>query len=296
MRNTKYRPEIDGLRAIAVVVVILFHAGVDSFSGGFVGVDVFFVISGYLITNILLHEADIGRFSVIRFYERRARRILPALFVVLAATTAVAWHVYLPTEFKSFGQGVAAATLFAANIYFFSKQNDYFGLQSEDNPLLHLWSLAVEEQYYLLFPVILLFTLRAGKRFIIPLLSTIFLISLTGAQFESSRNPSAAFYLLQLRAWELLLGSIVAIVLGKTSTLPSYPWREALSILGLTLIAFAVFTFDRTTPFPSLWAMLPTGGTAIIIIFAGKDTVVGRILSAKPAVGIGLISYSLYLS
>lgn len=290
-----YRPEIDGLRAIAVVSVVLFHAGIKAFAGGYVGVDVFFVISGFLITTILLKELDAKDFSIVRFYERRARRILPAMFFVLGVTVCFAWKIFLPTEFKIFGQGVTSAVFFAANVYLYKKNNDYFGLQSEQNPILHLWSLAVEEQYYVVFPVLLFVIWRAGLRWVWATLAILALLSLAGAHFASSRTPGAAFYLIQYRAWELLLGSLLALGSRHARQLPSKFAREALGIGGLGMIVVSIIAFDRATPFPSLWALLPTVGTALVILYADSKTFVGRILGSPIPVGIGLISFSLYL-
>ena len=201
-----YRREIDGLRALAVVPVILFHAGVQTFSGGFVGVDVFFVISGYLITSIIIAQIDIGEFSLIDFYERRARRILPALFLVMFVCLPFAWLWLLPAEMMSFSQSLIAVSSFVSNILFW-RTSGYFETAAELKPLLHTWSLAAEEQYYLLFPFFLTLTWKLGKRWIISLLVVAAFISLMAAQWGSINKPAATFFLLPTRGFELFIGA-----------------------------------------------------------------------------------------
>ncbi|MEM7670638.1 MAG: acyltransferase, partial [Pseudomonadota bacterium] len=199
----KYRPEIDGLRSVAVLPVILFHGGVEVFSGGFVGVDVFFVISGYLITTILLNEIEQGRFSLVNFYSRRARRILPALALVVLCSIPFAWFWMLPTAFKDFSQSIAAVSLFSSNFLFWS-ESGYFAAAAEEKPLLHTWSLAVEEQYYILFPLLLMLVWRRGRVFPVLLIGAIFAASLAASEVMWRIAPDANFYLLPTRAWELL--------------------------------------------------------------------------------------------
>ncbi len=290
-----YRKEIDGLRAVAVVPVILFHAGVGAFAGGFVGVDVFFVISGYLITTLILAEREAGSFNLADFYERRARRILPALFVVMGACVALAWVHLLPAEMKTFGQGVTAAAAFVANLFFVVKRDDYFGLQSDANPLLHLWSLSVEEQYYLLFPVFLMLAWKLGRPRIALLLGLAAAASLAAAQWAATHAPVAAFFLLPTRGWELLIGALLALHLFGRDTEPGRATGETLALLGLALTAWAVFAFDENVSFPGIPALVPTLGAALIIAFATPRTLVGRLLGSRALVGIGLISYSAYL-
>jgi peptidoglycan/LPS O-acetylase OafA/YrhL len=291
-----YRREVDGLRAVAVIPVIFFHAGFQTFSGGFVGVDVFFVISGYLITSLILAEKQAGTFSLIRFYERRARRILPALFLVMFACLPLAWLWLLPEDMQRFSQSLVAVSAFSSNVQFWL-QSGYFDTANELKPLLHTWSLAVEEQYYLLFPIFLLLTWRLGKRWIIAMLAAIAIISLAAAQWGSTSHPSATFYLLPTRGWELLLGAFAAFYLFETdeSATTNENARQAFSVIGLLLIAYAVFAFSRQTPIPSFYALIPTIGTAFVILFATQQTLVGKLLGSKPLVGIGLISYSAYL-
>lgn len=291
----KYRREIDGLRAMAVLPVILFHAGFEAFSGGFIGVDVFFVISGYLITSIIIAELETGTFSLAGFYERRARRILPALFFVMAACLPFAWLWLVPSELKSFAQSVAAVAAFASNFLFW-QETGYFDTAAELKPLLHTWSLAVEEQFYVLFPLLLMSAWHLGKRRIVGLLVAIALASLALADWGASRYPAATFFLLHTRAWELALGAFTAFWFARPQR-PAIDHRigEIGSGAGLLLILYAVFAFDRTTPFPSLHALVPTVGTALVILFATPATLAGRILGARALVGVGLVSYSAYL-
>ncbi len=291
----QYRREIDGLRALAVLPVILFHAGFETFSGGFVGVDVFFVISGYLITTIIINELDDGKFSIINFYERRARRILPALFVVMLACLPFAWMWLLPSDMKDFSQSLVAVSLFASNILFW-RESGYFAAAAELKPLLHTWSLAVEEQYYVLFPIFLLLTWRFGRRFVIATLAVIAIISLGLAEWGSTAKPAATFYLLPTRGWELLLGAFTAFYLSSHAQGNVSPIaKEIGSVLGLFLVLYSVFYFDASTPFPSLYTLAPTIGTVLIIALASNESLVGKVLGWKLFVGIGLISYSAYL-
>jgi len=278
-----YRSEIDGLRAVAVVPVILFHAGVAGFSGGYVGVDVFFVISGYLITTIILNDLEAGRFSIARFYERRARRILPALSVVLLCCIPFAWLWMLPQELVAFGKSLVATMLFGSNVLFW-KESGYFDPAVELKPLLHTWSLAIEEQYYLLFPVTLALIWRWRKSAVLPSLVFVILVSLAISEWGSRNAPSANFYLLPSRVWELLVGALTAFRFGN-----SYKRSHTLGLLGLGLIVCAVFFLDATTPMPSLWTLLPVIGTALILGFGRDATVVAKLLSIKPLVGLGLI-------
>ena len=290
----KYRAEIDGLRALAVLPVILFHAGFEWFSGGFVGVDVFFVISGYLITTIIISEMAERKFSIVNFYERRARRILPALFFVMAACLPFAWLWLTPTDLKDFGQSLVAVSTFSSNILFWL-ESGYFDTSAELKPLLHTWSLAVEEQYYILFPIFLMLTWRLGLKWILILLSIVFLISLGVAQWGAYNMPSAAFFLLPTRGWELLIGVFAAFYLKYNTHLKSYSLNQALSLIGFGMIAYSIIAFDKTTPFPSLYALIPTIGTGLLILCAVPKTYVHKFLSLKFVVGIGLISYSAYL-
>lgn len=295
-----YRREIDGLRAVAVIPVLLFHAGFGQFSGGFVGVDVFFVLSGYLITSIILAEKQQGTFTIVGFYERRARRILPALFFVMLLCLPFAWIWMLPSDLKAFSKSLVSVSVFASNILFWS-ESGYFDTVAELKPLLHTWSLAVEEQYYVLFPIFISVTWKFGKRWIVGIIIIMASLSLAAAQWGAFRDPSATFYLLPTRGWELLIGALTAFHLGsqkKLALVPREPdhWvGQFTSAAGLLLIAYAIFSFDKTTPFPSIYALIPTLGAAMVILCATPQTVVGKLLSTKLLVGIGLISYSTYL-
>lgn len=293
--HMQYRPEIDGLRSVAVLPVILSHAGFKIFHGGFVGVDVFFVISGFLITSILLAETSQGRFSLLTFYERRARRILPALFVVMAACLPVAYWGMLPNEFKNFGQSLVATSLFANNVLLMVTSG-YWSLASEFKPLLHTWSLGVEEQFYILFPLLLMLCRRWRPAALMALFALLALCSLVAAEWGSRAWPNAAFYLLPTRAWELLMGSMAAALpLLRPQPVLSAGLRQGLSLAGLAMIVVSVLTFDESVPSPSLLILLPTLGAVLIIVCATPGTWVQRLLASKVPVTIGLISYSAYL-
>lgn len=293
MKSSAYRPEIDGLRAVAVLPVMLFHAGLGVFGGGFVGVDVFFVISGYLITSIIFGEMREGKFSILRFYERRARRILPALALVCLCSLPAAYILMLPYEFKDFGTSLAAVSLFVSNIYFFATSG-YFSGASELKPLLHTWSLAVEEQFYIVFPLVAMLLWRFALRWLTGLMVVGLVLSLVIADWASFNLPDAAFYLLPTRAWELLVGALVAVWIMNKGR-PEGRWTPLLAWLGLGMILFAVFGYDGSTPFPGRYAVVPVLGTALIVLFARPRVGVGRLLAWGPLVWVGLISYSAYL-
>ncbi|WP_296764701.1 acyltransferase family protein [Sediminimonas sp.] len=286
----KYRPEIDGLRAVAVVPVILFHAGFGAMSGGFVGVDVFFVISGYLITTILLGEQAAGRFSILRFYERRARRILPALFAVLLVCLPFAWAWMIPSALVQFCYSLAATVLFVSNLYFLDSAG-YFATGTEFAPLLHTWSLAVEEQYYLMFPPLLMALAWLSRRWLLVCLGAFALASLGVAEWGWRAYPAENFFFTLSRLWELLAGSICAVAMfGRTPR-----GNGALGALGLALIVGSALVYDAGTPFPSLYTLAPVGGTVLIIAYGVRGTAVARLLSLRAFTAIGVISYSAYL-
>lgn len=289
-----YRSEIDGLRALAVLPVILFHAGFDMFSGGFVGVDVFFVISGYLITTIIINELEEGQFSILGFYERRARRILPALFFVMVVCLPVAWLWMMPSDLVKFGESMVAVATFVSNIFFW-KESGYFATASELTPLLHTWSLAVEEQFYILYPLLLFILWRTGISWVTFVLFFIFFVSLGLAEWASVNYPSPNFYLLPSRGWELLIGGLTAIYLKYNCYLKSLSVNQFFSLLGFAMIVFSIIFFEKSTPFPSLYALVPTLGTSLLILTAVENTLMHRFLSIKPIVGLGLLSYSAYL-
>ncbi len=285
-----HRKEIDGLRAVALLPVILYHAGFASFGGGYLGVDVFFVISGYLITSLILEEHAAGRFSLAGFYARRARRILPALFAVILVCLPFAYFWMLSFELKEFSQSVVAVVSFLSNVFFW-RTTDYFGALAEVKPLLHTWSLGVEEQFYLLFPLVLLAALRFGRRFALAATIIAAAVSLGAAHWAADRMPIASFYLLPTRAWELLAGSVCGFVMaGRVQRS-----QGGLAAVGLGMIVVPVFLFDAETSFLGGFAVVPVLGTALVILFAASGTVVARLLSAGPVAGLGLISYSAYL-
>ena len=295
MIEIKYRPEIDGLRAVAILPVILFHAGLPFFKGGFVGVDVFFVISGFLITSIILSELRNNRFSVLQFYERRARRILPALFVVMLVSSVAGYFWLLPDEFENFGQSLLATALSANNVLL-ALTTGYWDLAAEFKPLLHTWSLGVEEQYYVIFPVIAFLLWRSARNGFGLAVGVMAIVSLAAAQWAVNHYPVGNFYGLPTRAWELFAGSLCAIYLPALfSRQVNKNAKQALGIVGLGLIAVSIITFSGNTPNPSFYTVLPVLGTVLIILFADPDTLVNKMLSHPGTVAIGLISYSAYL-
>ncbi len=290
-----YRHEIDGLRAIAVIPVIFFHAGLPYFSGGFVGVDVFFVISGYLITSILLRDISVGSFSLINFYERRARRILPALCVVLFFSVLFSWFVLLAADMKEFSQSLVSVSLLSPNLFYWM-QTDYFSSAAEMKPLLHTWSLGVEEQFYLFWPLIILFVwkFQRANRFLV--LSVLGLTSFFIMQYTLSQSVSLAFYHLPTRAWELIIGALAALFLNsQKQPISRHLTATIMSTLGLGLIFLSVVWLDKKSGYPSTLTLFPTLGTLLVIIYSQPKSAVTRFLSHPWLVAIGLISYSAYL-
>ncbi|MFX0544418.1 acyltransferase family protein [Roseovarius sp. S1116L3] len=286
----RYRPEIDGLRAVAVIPVILFHAGFAPFAGGYVGVDVFFVISGYLITTILISEREAGTYSLLDFYERRARRILPALFLVMLCTIPFAWRWLAPGPFDDYARSGAFASLFISNIHFLEKSS-YYDIGSALRPLLHTWSLAVAEQFYLLFPLVLLPLGAFARAKFIGVFLILSILSLALAEWGWRNYPGENFYFTFSRLWELLAGSICAAVLYARPRMRS----DIAALAGLGLILWAVFNYSEATPFPSVYALVPIIGSALVILFADTGTWAARALSVGPMVWVGLVSYSAYL-
>lgn len=286
----KYRAEIDGLRAVAVLPVIFFHAGFQLFGGGFVGVDIFFVISGYLITTILIEEIDQQKFSIVTFYERRARRILPALFFMMICAFPFAWMLMLPSDMELFAHSLIAVSLFVSNFLYW-QESDYFAGNAEENPMLHTWSLAVEEQYYLFFPVFLFFAWRFGRQRVFWLIVVFSAISLALAEYAWRHHPSANFYLAPTRLWELFAGSIAAFLVRQHGVRANNLW----SLAGLVMVAVAIFLYDKNTPFPSIYTLVPVLGVFLLVLYSGPGTYTTRLLSNRLFVGIGLISYSAYL-
>lgn len=291
----KYRREIDGLRAVAVLAVVFFHAGFSGFSGGYVGVDVFFVISGYLITSILRDELAQQRFSILNFYERRARRILPALSVVLLATSIAAFLLMPPSLLQDYARSLVSVAAFGSNVFFYLSSG-YFSTASEEKPLLHTWSLAVEEQYYLLFPLLLAGLWFMRRINIAWLLLILALASLAVSEYLLRQDAvDASFYLIFSRAWELLAGSLLALTRPEQWRGPGRGTRHGLAWGGFALIIGAVFLLDQKTPFPGLFALLPVLGACLVIAFCDPSGTLGKLLCSRAMVGIGLISYSLYL-
>ena len=288
-----YRADIDGLRAVAVLSILFYHVGIDAFGGGYVGVDIFFVISGFLITTIIVRELGDQSFTIGRFYERRVRRILPALTFVLVATLCAGFFLLPPGQLENLAQSALATSVFSSNIFFFAGTG-YFDGPSEAKPLLHTWSLAVEEQYYILFPLLLmLIHKRLAGRYLLPVAAIAALSFLACALLTPSR-PTATFFLIPFRAWELFIGSLLAI--GAVPLLTSPAARHLLASAGLAMVLISVFGFTPATEFPGIAAALPTLGTAAVI-HAGSsgEHLFRRSLSWRPLVFVGLISYSLYL-
>jgi peptidoglycan/LPS O-acetylase OafA/YrhL len=290
----KYRPEIDGLRAIAVISVILYHLGFSYFKGGYIGVDIFFVISGFLITSIITREIDNGEFTILNFYERRARRILPALMFILLLTAVSSWLLLPPNEFIKYTKSLFSVVLFGSNIFFW-RDGEYFITDASLKPLLHTWSIAVEEQFYLFFPVFLLLLKNAKQNLIFKIILALCILSLSLSQYSSIEFPVANFYLLPTRFWELGLGALTSILVTRNKLKISALKMKLMPWTGLALIAYSTLFFDAATPFPSLYTLIPTTGAAIIIIYASSESGIGKLLANKSIVFLGLISYSAYL-
>ena len=297
-----YRPEIDGLRAIAVSAVILYHSqitilGHQVFMGGFIGVDIFFVISGYLITSIILKELlNAGSFSFKYFYERRVRRILPVLLFVMLVSLPFGWKYLLPDNLIDFSKSILYSLGFSSNFYFHYSGQQYDAVSGLFKPFLHTWSLSVEEQYYVLFPIILFITFKYFKKYLIHILIFGFVVSLFLAEWTSRNYPSTSFYFLHTRMWELLAGSILAyfeIISGHRSQ--NRILNLMLPFIGLLLIGHSILFFNNEMFHPSFYTLSPIIGVCLIIWFSNKDETITKILSTKLFVGIGLISYSLYI-
>jgi peptidoglycan/LPS O-acetylase OafA/YrhL len=300
--KTKYRPEIDGLRAIAITAVIFYHAQITIFDyklikGGFIGVDIFFVISGYLITSIILKELiSTGTFSFKNFYKRRIRRIFPTLLFVMFIFMPIAWICLLPSSFIDFSKSILYSLGFNSNYYFYYSGQQYGNENGLLKPFLHTWSLSIEEQYYLLFPIILFIIFKYLRKYLLIILILFFIISLLLSDWLSKNSSSLNFYFLPTRAWELLAGSILAyfeIRLGRRSKNKIY--NSVMPTTGIILIGYSIIFFNQETYHPSFYTLPPIVGVCLIIWSSDKNTIVTKILSSKLFVGIGLISYSLYL-
>lgn len=278
------------MRTVAVLPVVAFHAGMPVFHGGFAGVDVFFVISGFLITGIIAEEIENRRFSIARFYERRARRILPALFFMMLFTTVLSWLVMVPYQLEDLAQSILATVLFASNILFWFEA-DYFSVEAATKPLLHTWSLAVEEQFYVFFPLLLMLLYRFGRQSIIPALAVLGALSLAAALYLGPQSPSASFFLIQFRAWELVAGALAALWM-RNGAPAANPGIAAAALLAV-VVSFFVTSEDSAWPGPLTF--LPVVGTALILLFARSEAGIGRVLAWEPMRRIGLVSYSLYL-
>ncbi|MEZ4322103.1 MAG: acyltransferase family protein [Myxococcota bacterium] len=290
---SSYRRDIDGMRAVAVSIVVLFHAHIPGFSGGFVGVDVFFVLSGFLITGIIVKDIEAGRFSVLRFFERRARRILPAVFTMAAVSTVVAAVIFIPPDLVDLGWELSSAAIYASNIYYWQTAG-YFAGPAESKLLLHTWSLSVEEQFYFITPFVLMAAGRWFRGRFVAALLPFAVVSLALSVWGVSGAPTFTFYMLPTRFWELLVGSFLA--LGVAPPLRTRATNEAVGFAGLAMIALSTLLFTADTPFPGIAALVPTLGTAAMLHAGrGGGTLLTRLLSLRPLVLIGLISYSLYL-
>lgn len=291
----QYRKEIDGLRAIAVFAVILYHAEYSFFSGGYIGVDIFFVISGYLITSIILKDVSNNSFKLTNFYERRIRRIIPALFFVVFVVTVFSLLWLLPDQLRSFAKSLASIPLFSSNFIFFL-EGGYFDDLANTKPLFHTWSLGIEEQFYLLYPFFLLALWKRNTNMFAFVF--ILIVSLFISHWWSAVYPRAAYLLLPSRIWEFFVGGMISIygnrtIVIKTRNIPGV--SQLMSFIGLLLIVYAIYNFSEYTIFPGLSALIPVAGTALLIMFATENTFVAKIISNRIFVGMGLISYSLYL-
>lgn len=299
-----YRADIDGLRAIAVLAVVIFHAFPESLPGGFIGVDLFFVISGFLISTIIFANLYQGSFSFIDFYSRRIRRIFPALIIVLISSWIVAWFMLLPEEFKSLGKHILGGAGFASNLVLWN-ESGYFDAASSAKPLLHLWSLGIEEQFYLIWPLLMWIVFRLRLSLIYTTL-IVLLISFVGNVFFITPDPVATFYSPLTRMWELLFGAVLAWLLlprhmSDKDSLHAYikslslNQKNICAVTGLSCIVLSLTLITDSSAFPGYWALLPTTG-AFLLLLAGPNTFVNqRILSSKVMVWFGLISFPLYL-
>lgn len=295
-----YKPQIDGLRALAVLSVIFYHLdlelfGTKIFEGGFIGVDIFFVISGYLITRIISNDLDQGKFKFSTFYKRRVRRILPALVLVKIITIPFFIYFYLPLELKNISLQILYSLGFLSNFYFWKLEKDY-SLEGLDSPFLHTWSLSVEEQFYIIFPLTLVLLKRKFAAYLIPIFIILIIGNLFASNFLSKHFPTFSFYMIIGRLWEFFLGSITFLIEKKNLNKKiDTSLSLFFSIIGLLLILISLFFFKQSWSHPSLITLFPLMGTILVLYFCDKRNFISSFLSFKPLVGIGLLSYSLYL-
>lgn len=294
-----YRKEIDGIRAISVLAVIFFHAGFDFVKGGFIGVDIFFVISGFLITGIILDDYEKGQFSIASFYERRARRILPALYLMLLVTFGAFVATALPSNLVSISESLIASALFYSNIYF-SENANYFSQDSSLIPLIHTWSLAVEEQFYVIFPLLMVGMMKVKSWLRISLFMAL-LIALVGLSQElKNEDPASAFFLAQVRGWAILAGALLAMILRlelvtKWQRAIPVALADIIAVSALAMVVAPMFWVEQSMGWPSKLTLIPVAGTCLLLVFASRDTFTGKLLGVRPLVLIGLCSYSAYL-
>ena len=288
----QFRSDIQGLRAISVIAVILFHMGVPGFEGGFLGVDIFFAISGFLMASIISRDVEQGMFSYRSFYIRRLRRIFPAVFATLLFSLVASWFILFPKNFEDFTDVMGASVLFLANAVLMNQSSGYFAETLENHPLLHMWSLAVEEQFYLLFPFLFLLSLRFGIVIAFCVSFGLFIGSLWLAEYYYEISPSATFFHLPARFFEFYVGVLAFLVVRYFDGV-RHILRGAGGI-GILLIVISIFVFDSGTPFPSLWSLIPLMGVFLILISKNGD-IASQMLSAGPLVWIGGLSFSLYL-
>jgi peptidoglycan/LPS O-acetylase OafA/YrhL len=300
--NIKYRPEIDGLRAISVIAVIIYHlkinlSGQKFLAGGYFGVDIFFVISGYLITQLILNEIiTTNNFNFKNFYSRRIRRLLPILFVVVIFSIPLGWKYMLPTDFMEFSKSTIFSIFFSSNLYFYFSGVEYIKQDSLLQPLLHTWSLSVEEQFYIVFPIIFYIIYKKFNRLFLPSLIFIFILSFCFSIYGSINFKFANFYFLFSRIWEIIFGSIIAFIeVEKGSRSKNIFLNQFLQFLGIILILISFINFNDEINHPSITTLMPVLGVGLIIWFSNGNEIVTKILSSKVLVSIGLISYSLYL-
>lgn len=297
----KYRPEVDGLRAVAVAIVLVYHAkftvfGHDLLQGGYLGVDIFFVISGFLITHLILDELETSnKFHVVEFYERRARRLIPVLLFVIFISMIFAWKKMLPIDLVDFAKSTLSVIGFGSNFYFLFSTTQYGAEAAQLKPLLHTWSLSVEEQFYLLVPLYIMITRNFNSRLQYVMILTILILSFSFSIYMASRNSDLNFFLPFSRVWEILVGSVVAYYYKNNISDFNQSDRSRLCFTGISLIFLSLFIFNHNTLHPSHFTLLPVLGTALLLAFCSHNNGVGRLLSWGPIRGVGLISYSLYL-